>query len=85
MIMVVFAFFFLPETRDRTLEEIHEMFEAKLPARQFKGHVCAGVQSMAAAAFGKDLGKEEHEIIELEVDVPAPGNKPQENGRSSPA
>ncbi|KAF2015252.1 MFS transporter [Aaosphaeria arxii CBS 175.79] len=54
IIMVVFTFFFLPETRDRTLEEIHEMFEAKLPARKFKGYVCVGVESMAAKATGKE-------------------------------
>ncbi|KAF2868472.1 MFS transporter [Massariosphaeria phaeospora] len=55
LIMTVFTFFFLPETRDRTLEEIHEMFEANLPARKFKGYVCVGVEGMAARALGKDL------------------------------
>ncbi|CAI4213280.1 unnamed protein product [Parascedosporium putredinis] len=36
-ILLVFTYFFIPETRDRTLEEIHEMFEAKLlPASDVK-------------------------------------------------
>lgn len=30
------------------------MFEAKLPARKFKGYVCVGVEGMAAGAAGKD-------------------------------
>jgi len=28
------------ETKDRTLEEIDEMFEQKLPALKFKGYKC---------------------------------------------
>jgi len=50
MVLFVFTYFFIPETRDRTLEEIHEMFEAKLPARKFKGYVCTGTEAMASAA-----------------------------------
>ncbi|KAK7897626.1 hypothetical protein LTR67_004255 [Exophiala xenobiotica] len=57
VICVVFTWFFLPETKDRTLEEIHEMFEARLPARQFKGYVCVGVEGYAAEAMGKDLAE----------------------------
>ena len=53
MICVVFTYFFLPETRDRTLEEIHEMFEARLPARKFKGYVCANTEGYSAEAMGK--------------------------------
>jgi Sugar (and other) transporter len=54
MVLVIFTWFFIPETRDRTLEEIHEMFEARLPARKFKGYVCVGVERLAAEAVGKD-------------------------------
>jgi hypothetical protein len=35
--MGVFAIFFIPETKDRSLEEIDEMFMAGLPAWKFKG------------------------------------------------
>lgn len=31
------------------------MFEAKLPARQFKGYVCSGVEGYAADAAGNDV------------------------------
>lgn len=51
----VFTWFFIPETKDRTLEEIHEMFEARLPARKFKGYVCVGVESAAAEIIGSSL------------------------------
>ncbi|KJR81452.1 sugar transporter [Sporothrix schenckii 1099-18] len=48
-ILFVFTWVFIPETRDRTLEEIHEMFEAGVPARQFKNYVCSDTQAMARA------------------------------------
>ncbi|KAF2265867.1 MFS transporter [Lojkania enalia] len=64
MIMVVFTFFLLPETRDRTLEEIHEMFEAKIPARNFKGYKCTEVEMMAANAGKKDRNFVEVKEIE---------------------
>lgn len=51
MILLVFTWFCIPETRDRTLEEIHEMFEANVPARKFKGYVCTSTQAMAKSAL----------------------------------
>jgi hypothetical protein len=42
MITVVWIYFFLPEIKNRTLEEVDEMFEAKLPARKFREYVCVG-------------------------------------------
>ncbi|KAF2818647.1 MFS monosaccharide transporter-like protein [Ophiobolus disseminans] len=45
---VVWVYFFLPEIKNRTLEEIDEMFEAKLPARQFRKYVCMGRQAAGA-------------------------------------
>lgn len=68
IIMVVFTWFLLPETKDRTLEEIHEMFEAKLPARAFKGYVCRGMEELAEQAkdHAHEDGKEGHEVVHLE-------------------
>jgi hypothetical protein len=80
IIMVVFTYFLLPETRDRTLEEIHEMFEAKLPARKFKSHVCVGVQEMVDKVLGKDLEKESGSVVELEV---LEGNAPKGHQRAT--
>ncbi|KAK6956063.1 hypothetical protein Daesc_001333 [Daldinia eschscholtzii] len=36
----IWVYFFLPEVQGRTLEEIDEMFEEKLPARKFRGYKC---------------------------------------------
>ena len=41
-ITVIWIYFFLPEIKNRTLEEIDEMFEARLPARKFRKYVCTG-------------------------------------------
>jgi hypothetical protein len=38
----VWVYFYLPEIKNRTLEEIDEMFEARLPARKFRKYVCTG-------------------------------------------
>ncbi|KAK3342158.1 MFS transporter, partial [Lasiosphaeria hispida] len=53
VILFAFTYFYLPETRDRTLEEIHEMFEADLPARKFKSYVCTSTKAMADAVVNK--------------------------------
>jgi MFS transporter, SP family, sugar:H+ symporter len=44
LIMGIFIFFFIPETKDRTLEEIDEMFEMRVPARKFSSYQCVGLQ-----------------------------------------
>ncbi|KAI0195474.1 general substrate transporter, partial [Astrocystis sublimbata] len=36
---------FLPEVKDRTLEQIDEMFEARVPARKFRKYQCTGHHS----------------------------------------
>lgn len=36
IVAAVYAFFFVPETKYRSLEEMDELFEAELWARQFK-------------------------------------------------
>ncbi|KAL9109690.1 MAG: hypothetical protein Q9227_005728 [Pyrenula ochraceoflavens] len=41
-VTAAFIFFFFPEVKGRTLEEIDEMFEARLPARKFRKYVCVG-------------------------------------------
>ncbi|OAA59709.1 General substrate transporter [Niveomyces insectorum RCEF 264] len=48
-ILFIFTLFFVPETRDRTLEEINEMFEANIPATKFKSHVCSKAYTMTMA------------------------------------
>ncbi|KAL8409902.1 hypothetical protein RB594_008116 [Gaeumannomyces avenae] len=45
MIGAAWVYFFLPETKGRTLEEIDEMFEAKVGPRKFRTYVCVGVKA----------------------------------------
>jgi hypothetical protein len=47
------VYIFLPETKGRTLEEIDEMFEARLPARKFRGYVCVGHTTGAQTGKGE--------------------------------
>jgi hypothetical protein len=52
-LLVIFTICFIPETRDRTLEEVHEMFENKVPTHKFKTYVCTGVETFAAQGVAK--------------------------------
>ncbi|KAL2843172.1 hypothetical protein BJY01DRAFT_248756 [Aspergillus pseudoustus] len=40
---MAFVYFYLPETKDRSLEELDEMFQQKVPTRAFKHHLCTGL------------------------------------------
>lgn len=42
VIGAIWTYFYLPEVKNRTFEEIDEMFMAKLPARKFRGYKCVG-------------------------------------------
>ncbi|KAK4153819.1 putative mfs monosaccharide transporter protein [Chaetomidium leptoderma] len=57
-ISALWVFFFPPEVKDRTLEKIDEMFEARIPARRFRKD--------AATAPGEDE-KEDAEVMHSEV------------------
>ncbi|KAL1991062.1 hypothetical protein VTN49DRAFT_5566 [Thermomyces lanuginosus] len=48
IVAATWVFFFLPEVKNRTLEEIDEMFEMRLPARKFRTYVCVGREALAA-------------------------------------
>ena len=56
--MGIFIFFFIPETKDRTLEEIDEMFEMKVAARKFSKYVCVGIQQAVEGGTTDKLGVE---------------------------
>ncbi|KAK0382788.1 hypothetical protein NLU13_9883 [Sarocladium strictum] len=51
--MCVYLFFCLPELKGRNYAEVQEMFESKVPARQFKKHVTV-VEQVAAPSKGVD-------------------------------
>ncbi|KAF2651843.1 MFS transporter [Lophiostoma macrostomum CBS 122681] len=42
LLICVFTFFVVPETNNRTLEEIDEMYNDKVPVRKFAKHQCTG-------------------------------------------
>lgn len=48
LVAAAFIYFFLPEVKGRTLEEIDEMFEQRLPARKFETYKCVGPAALEA-------------------------------------
>ncbi|CAO2648349.1 Nn.00g076160.m01.CDS01 [Neocucurbitaria sp. VM-36] len=61
VIGAAWVFLFLPEVKNRTLEEIDEMFEARLGARKFGKYNCAGIAA--------GLDPESRKSIEHEKEV----------------
>jgi sugar porter (SP) family MFS transporter len=49
-IAAIFVFFCVPETNKRTLEEIDECYNEKVPIRKFAQHKCVGTQQARQAA-----------------------------------
>ncbi|KAK4243667.1 hypothetical protein C7999DRAFT_18008 [Corynascus novoguineensis] len=68
-ISALWVFFFLPEVKDRTLEEIDEMFEARLPARKFRKYVCVGREGGDAVAVSRSVSddKDAAEVMHEEI------------------
>lgn len=48
LITVIWTYFFIPETRARTMAEIDEMYAINLPMRHWKHYKCEVVTSTAA-------------------------------------
>lgn len=75
LVAAAWVFFFLPEVKNRTLEEIDEMFEARLPARKFRTYKCVGVLNTLDAEARKSIEKENRvevlmsEKVQAEVGV----------------
>ncbi|KAF1961303.1 monosaccharide transporter-like protein [Byssothecium circinans] len=59
VIAAAWVFLFLPEVKNRTLEEIDEMFDARLSPRKFRKYQCVGV---SVDASGRKSIEEEHVI-----------------------
>ncbi|KXS93672.1 hypothetical protein AC579_3593 [Pseudocercospora musae] len=55
---LVFFFFCMPEMKGRSLEQLDEIFAAKVPARKFKAHQCREIELRDIATYDKhDHGK----------------------------
>ncbi|KAL1984129.1 hypothetical protein VTN96DRAFT_9434 [Rasamsonia emersonii] len=52
-----FVFFFLPEVKNRTLEEIGEMFEARLHAWKFQSYKCKGIDRVVLEKNDEELAR----------------------------
>jgi hypothetical protein len=57
-------YFFFPEVKGRSLEEIDELFEARIPARKFRSYKCTG----RAAAVKDDFVQDEKSASEVRVE-----------------
>jgi hypothetical protein len=76
LLAAAFVFFFIPETKDRTLEEINEMFLARVPARKFRKYrttvhelaqekaAMPTANTLEGAAIGKPLADATVEMVE---------------------
>ncbi|KAH8712200.1 monosaccharide transporter-like protein [Phaeosphaeriaceae sp. PMI808] len=73
VIAATWVFFFLPEVKNRTLEEIDEMFEAGLSARKFRTYQSRGrvvdVESRKSAEHEKEISVLTSEKVVTETSV----------------
>lgn len=70
---LLWVYFFLPELKGRSLEELNEMFAARVPTRRFKEYICTGIgaditrlQDRNAGADVKGLYVEPKKLDEVE-------------------
>ncbi|KIW88052.1 uncharacterized protein Z519_11162 [Cladophialophora bantiana CBS 173.52] len=69
LIGALWTYFYLPEVKNRTFEEIDEMFEARLPARKFRTYKCVGsvaAVAMAAKEDGSSGSEKDHAEVRHE-------------------
>lgn len=66
VVSAVWVFFFLPEVKNRTLEEIDEMFEQRLSARKFGTYRCLGTTDVDAEARKSIESEKEISVLRSE-------------------
>jgi hypothetical protein len=63
-VCVFFFYFFMPEMKGRSLEELDEIFEAGVPARKFKGYECRIVEEAMHDLDAQHTLKQEGAFVE---------------------
>ncbi|KAJ5289250.1 uncharacterized protein N7443_009503 [Penicillium atrosanguineum] len=56
LLALLWAFFFLPELKGRSLEELDEMFALKLPTRKFRGYTSTGIGANVTKVHNTNAG-----------------------------
>jgi len=71
LLAALFIYLYLPELKNRSLEEIDEMFEARLPARKFRGYQCMISDMAKVKTFPEDnaISSSEKPVIDGTVEV----------------
>ena len=57
---LLWVFFFLPELKGRSLEELDEMFASRVPTRKFKNYVCTGIGADITRLQDRNAGGDVH-------------------------
>ncbi|KAJ5759214.1 hypothetical protein N7520_006370 [Penicillium odoratum] len=59
LVCVIFFYFFMPEMKGRSLEELDEIFAARVPARNFKSYQCLIREAARIEAVGLKIGHDD--------------------------
>ncbi|KAL2801571.1 hypothetical protein BJX63DRAFT_438692 [Aspergillus granulosus] len=62
VVAAVWIWIFVPETKDLSLEELNDMFQAKVKAKEFKSYMCTGLGAEITNLDGGDMKKEKTEL-----------------------
>lgn len=66
----VFFFFLLPEMKDRSLEELDELFQNRVSVRDFKKYQCVSSERAKEVAMKETTGEEKRvEVVEMVEDT----------------
>jgi len=77
LITLIWLMIYLPETQGRTLEELDEMFERRVPARKFSTYKIQGMNAVQNNGYVDEKSEEDHieKVEDLETAAVTPLNK----------
>ncbi|SPO07386.1 related to transporter (major facilitator superfamily) [Cephalotrichum gorgonifer] len=80
VVAIVWVLLMIPETKNRSLEELDEMFQAKIGTRQFRKYECTGLGASITrlegkGAVGKIEGDDERDVDRWTIDVVTPDER----------